>query len=238
MIPSALTLNHHDNLIILCPDCHCAYDIEYPYWVMVPTVNILNRYIRHEHQDYLHRVIAATQGQVLPRSLPDILKAEVTYHRFVLDTGWANVHPIRESVKTWAGEPTTAIFKALRGIAQPCEPGSVSGNAKVEIIESVRSKVMELVRVWSRPPPQVVEVPAATLDNGGGVTGVKQGEGRDAEGGGPPHRKRRALEDGSSVVTSKRVLRHRKVAPEERNALCNRILEWRDSVPAFGPQCS
>ena len=52
----------------LCGTCHSAYDSEYPYWVMVPTLDVLNRYTLHERKDYRGRVAAAARGEVVPRT--------------------------------------------------------------------------------------------------------------------------------------------------------------------------
>lgn len=54
MVPGNLTLDNKDNLITLCQPCHSAYDAEYP--VIIPKVDVLNRYINHERRDYRRRV--------------------------------------------------------------------------------------------------------------------------------------------------------------------------------------
>ena len=76
---------------------------------MVPTLDVLNRYIWHERRDYLGRVAAAARGEVVPRTLPSIDTAVVSYHRFLLDPGWVAEYQIVELIliKPWSGEPTT-----------------------------------------------------------------------------------------------------------------------------------
>ena len=204
MIPSGLTLAHEDNLIALCPTCHAAYNAEYPYWIMVPTIATLNRYVQHERQDYQNRAAAAAQGEVIPRTLPDIVKEEVEYHRFLFSPGWASSHcrHPHAGVKTWGGEPTTAVFKAIRALAQPCEVVTCSvgrgSSVQVGVMESVRSKVMELVRAWSQPPPQIAEVlVGGTSDGGGGQWATKTKiEGKEKEGHGGLGRRQREMEGG------------------------------------------
>ena len=52
-------------------------------------------------------------------------------------------------MRTWSGEPTVAIHKAVKGIAQVIQVEEVSVGGRVVhagILENVRSKTMELVR--------------------------------------------------------------------------------------------
>ena len=230
MLPPTLALNHADNLITLCGNCHAAYDSEYPAWIMVPTTNILNRYIQHERDNYEYRVAAAAVGQIVPRSLPGIDKNNVAYHRFVLDPVWGVGHPINQHVKNWAGEPTAVIFKALRGLAQPCTPITRSrmdgtGEVRIEMGESIRTKNMTLVRLWSRPAPVVT---ATSDEKGGQGSDQEDGGGGIAGSGMRPLRKRKAVGEGRTVVHSKRVRRDR---TDEQQTVRQRILEWRDRIP-------
>ena len=233
VLPQDLTLSHEDNLITLCYQCHFAYDTDFPPWLMVPTRTILNSYIRHERENYGQRQLAAAQGRVLPRTLPTINNAAVEYQRLVLDPAWAATRPINQALKTWGGDPATAIFKALGGLAQPCRPIVVDMGAQgvvhVEILEELRTKVMELVRAWSRPDPQVVPptaAPAPGSDN----------QGDDGTGGrprrGPFIRKRKQADEGRPPAKSVRL---QQLPSVQQESLHQRILQWMDGVPAFSP---
>lgn len=259
MIPSGLTLTHKDNLILLCVACHAAYDMEYPLWVMVPTINVLNQYIRHERRDYQQRIKAAAQGRAVLRTLPDIVKEEVEYHRFLLDPAYAAESPITETVKIWGGEPTTALFKALCGLLQPCEVETCNARTGAVVVvgvaESIRSKVMELVRAWSRPPPHIAEMPDRRPDTrhrdaGAGQDGSKGDEkraearkekrklGEDKKGARARKWKRKLGEDASSQGAVKRVLRPRNEAAAKCTALTQKVQEWRAGVlAASGEDC-
>lgn len=135
-MPPTLTLEHRDNLITLCVVCHGGFDAEYPLWVMVPTIPIL--------------VTAARYGEILQRTLLHIDTSDAQYHRFLLEPGWIreNLHSYDDLMRTWSGEPTAAILKAVKSIAEVIEVEEVSVGGRVihaAILESVRSKTMELV---------------------------------------------------------------------------------------------
>lgn len=85
MVPAALGLASVDNLITLCPNCHAAYDIELPYWVIVPHVSILDSYLRHERGDYRHRIAAAARGDTVRRTLSVIDKENALYYKFIME---------------------------------------------------------------------------------------------------------------------------------------------------------
>ena len=91
MVPGNLTLDNKDNLITLCQPCHSAYDVEYPFWVIITMVDVLNRYINHGRRNYRGRVAAAVRGEVLQRTLPTVDITNVVYHRFILEAGWASI---------------------------------------------------------------------------------------------------------------------------------------------------
>lgn len=112
---------------------------------MIPTVDVLKRYISHERRDYRRRVAAAARREVLQRTLPTVDTTNVVYHRFILEAGWAITHHITEPMNPWSGEPTAAIHKAIPGLAQAVESQDVdvAGTVvRVEVDEGVRSKVI------------------------------------------------------------------------------------------------
>ena len=155
MVPAALGLASIDNLITLCPNCHAAYDIELPYWVMVPHINILNTYIRHERRECRQRIAAAARGDTVPRTLPVIDKQNALYYQFIMAPKWASATAtLLPDTKRWAGEPTAVILKCVAGLGQPCEQINTINVAgmvvRVGLIEDVRSKVNELIRKEAR----------------------------------------------------------------------------------------
>ena len=162
-IPSTVTdPSHHDNLIPLCPNCHAAYDAAFPEWILVPDEKTLQEYINHEKMDYEQRCTASITP---PRSLPILDRRKILYHPFII------THKYHEFLgpqsnppkwpKSWLGEPTTVIHRALRGVFEstPVQqfsfPGRGRGRGKWQtgVPEIFRLLINELVNLWSRQPP-------------------------------------------------------------------------------------
>jgi hypothetical protein len=59
-----------ENLILLCRNCHGAYDCDYPSWVLLP--HNLDFFINFERKDYAARVAAAKRGVQQGRALPQV----------------------------------------------------------------------------------------------------------------------------------------------------------------------
>ena len=196
---------------------------------MVPTFETLNRYVTHERRQYQERVRAAARGVLLHRTLPVVDKAGVLYHHFTMDPVFGAGNPVQPWVKTWGGEPTTVILKCILGIAQPCvqETFNIPGGqqAVVGVDEQIRSKVMELVRLWSRADPVVAQNPPPVPASGDAPP--SGGSGKGAPGTRPW--KRKALDDGGSD----RALRPRIEDPVGGGAKVQaKVIKWLEGLPA------
>ncbi|KAF8460087.1 hypothetical protein BDZ91DRAFT_799151 [Kalaharituber pfeilii] len=197
IVPDRLSsLAHPENLIALCPSCHVGYDTDESFWLMIPTVDTLDRYIQHERNDYLRRHRAGNRGVSEPRTLPDVDTGAVKYQPYILLPAFAELNFLAPSTwpKLWPGEPTTAILKAKRGLFQPCKPQRVHTRANEDLTTGVppeiRIKVCRLVCLWSLPDPPVAENvqpprKRARRDDGGAHGGVEgEGKGKAKAGGG------------------------------------------------------
>ena len=159
-IPSRIQLSHRDNLIPLCASCHVSYDAVYPEWIIIPRIDTLNQYIKHEKKDYDHRHIAAqSSGISIPRTFPSINRTRVTYNPLIPSPRVI----VRDSSiwpKHWQGEPTTVIHRAAwNGLlapntvqaVQPIRLGNGTWQSGVPTI--FKAMVCELTRLWDRPAP-------------------------------------------------------------------------------------
>ena len=155
-LPATVTdPSHRDNLFPLCSSCHRAYDAgSLPSWILIPDVPTLEKYIRHEKENYDHRYLISRATTVPPpesllRTLPviDSLRSSVFY--------WFN--SLRWP-KVWLGEPTTVIHRvARRGLLEstPVRPISLGkGRGWQRGVSAVfQVLVRELFRLWARPSP-------------------------------------------------------------------------------------
>ena len=70
ILPALFYPAHVDNLILLCSNCHVAYDRNYPGWILLP--HNLDLFINFEKTDYAARVAAAKCGVFQGRALPQV----------------------------------------------------------------------------------------------------------------------------------------------------------------------
>jgi hypothetical protein len=69
-LPEAFYPAHVDNLILLCKNCHSAYNCRYPGWIVLP--QDLDFFIKFENNDYAARIAAAKRGVQQRRALPQV----------------------------------------------------------------------------------------------------------------------------------------------------------------------
>ena len=70
ILPEVFYPAHVDNLILLCKNCHSAYDCNYPAWIVLP--QSLDYFINFENNDYAARIAAAKRGFQQRRALPQV----------------------------------------------------------------------------------------------------------------------------------------------------------------------
>jgi len=162
VIPPTLThLAHADNLIPLCATCHECFDGDRPYWAMLPTEDIIDLFIDHERNDYIRREAAARRGLQQQRSLPVIID-EVLYVPYFLHESIAEGLQPGNWPKAWGGAPAMAILKAAVASNTPCPSQTIRTplgvDVRLGIPGEIRTKVTELVVLWSRPDPEPVRL--------------------------------------------------------------------------------
>ena len=208
--PHLTSLGHVENLIFLCPLCHHGFDHSPPFWIVAPKDPTIQMYILHERADYSARESAARRGISLPRTLPQVDRTTVQYQVYILNGEWVEGRPFVpiHAPRGWLGHLIPAIIKACAGIAMPsvivrvhCRAGN---EVEIGIPERVRSKLMQLVNLWSRPDP-VVRV--ARTGPGGPSVGPSDRSVGGRGGRLDPAKKRKGEGSGGSLGASERKLR-------------------------------
>ncbi|KAF8446756.1 hypothetical protein BGX38DRAFT_1270913 [Terfezia claveryi] len=214
VLPATLTyLAHLDNLILLCVRCHRAFDAAHPSWVMVPTEETLNVYIRHEQRDYQSRRRAGLRGERQLRTLPNIDKVIVLYQPCILSEGFSLVE-LSLKPSNWPR------YGAANPLPRPGQEDVTIGVPGV-----LDMKCAQLNKLWSRPPPQVSE---PTLSKGKkrvrGVDEEDKGKGGEEDDGGEGYGREGRREKRSRVK--------RQVTPSDRNLRSRRPTKVKF---AYGP---
>jgi len=145
-LPTEIHINHTDNFIVLCTNCHAGFAGSIPAIVILPT-NI-QFFIDHELRDYESRMNTATEGQEpQKRNIPTAQAykdAGGTYIAYALMPGYKT-----SAAKPWGGSPPAMILKASLGVNTP--PLQAEGIDTIP--HGTRTQVTRLIELWARPPP-------------------------------------------------------------------------------------
>ncbi|KAN0085492.1 hypothetical protein V8E54_001959 [Elaphomyces granulatus] len=140
-LPPDIHPAHPDNFIILCANCHCAFDCPMPATVILPTN--MEFFIDYEKRDYKSR----TEGEELrPRSFPTAKQykdAGGMYRAYALYPGFT-----ASAEKTWGGSPAAMIIKATMGVFTPSLTQGIDS-----IPPGTRTQVAKFINLWERIPP-------------------------------------------------------------------------------------
>ena len=140
-LPSDIHPAHPDNFIVLCANCHNAFDCAIPAIVILPTN--MEFFINYEERDYESR----TEGEELrPRSFPTAKQykdAGGMYRAYALSPGFR-----ASTEKTWGGSPAAMIVKASLGAFTPFMTPGID-----PIPRGTRAQVSKLIELWERFPP-------------------------------------------------------------------------------------
>ena len=169
---------------------------------MLPTDDVLDKFITHERRNYLEReAIAALTGVSPPRqtleSDPSFSVANIAYQPYFFAEGFRRgISPSyyeKPVPKRWAGDPTAAIHKALHGAFLPWRVKEIAipvlgRTALVGMPEVTKYRLSELAILWSRPDPvglppapqRAIGTPTRSENGGRGGSNI---EPKDRQGG-------------------------------------------------------
>ncbi|KAK6348922.1 hypothetical protein TWF730_009683 [Orbilia blumenaviensis] len=157
-LPDALARSDDfENLLWTCPDCHRRFDNPYPTLLVLPTN--LDFFVLWEHRDYERRTQEAKAGPdafVSARTVPehDDYKGPYRFH-VLTDDPTSIPDKLRKRLENEYTElyteasPTALILHAGRAMGVP-----MTYEKKYGMSLAVRYKLIELFRLWERPPPK------------------------------------------------------------------------------------
>ncbi|KAI9763770.1 MAG: hypothetical protein M1840_009095 [Geoglossum simile] len=163
---SAPTIDSAENLLLLCPNCHLAFGVAFPGWIMLPTN--LSDMIAREEAFQAFRQCEHEAGRPCVRiANPSEVR---TYQRFVVRRScfkW-NIAVFSEvPVKEWEGDPVCAILRSAGFLAVPHNN---------PLLLAVTPLYLRLLELYQKPIP-----PVAVLCGEDGSSGNGNHDGKDGD---------------------------------------------------------